>query len=119
MSGELLCYRCGSSLAALTPPVGRHDECPACSAQVHVCAMCGFFDPNVPKQCGEDDADEVFDKERANFCEWFQPNGDAFTGERVSAQRQAKSALDAMFGGEEPEDSGHDAQRGAADDLFE
>jgi hypothetical protein len=118
MSGELLCYRCGESLAALTPPLGRHDECPACTAQVHVCAMCACFDPNVPKQCAEDDAEEVFEKERANFCDWFQPASDAFTGERVVAEQQARSSLDVLFGGDEPENAGQDLHGSAAEDLF-
>lgn len=81
MSAELRCYRCGASLASLTPPISRHDECPACTVYLHVCRMCSFFDPNVPKQCREDDAEEVSDKEKLNFCEWFKPSATAFDEE--------------------------------------
>jgi hypothetical protein len=73
MPKQLLCYRCGASLAKLTLPISRQDECPSCANYLHVCRMCEFFDPNVPKQCKEDDAEEVFEKERLNFCDWFKP----------------------------------------------
>ena len=70
----LQCYRCGASLADLSLPLGRLDECPACEISLHVCRMCQFFDPGVPKQCREDDAEEVREKARPNFCDYFTPS---------------------------------------------
>ena len=61
-------YRCGASLADISLPFTRLEECPACENYLHVCRMCVYFDPAVPKQCREDDAEEVQEKERANFC---------------------------------------------------
>jgi len=69
MSDEISCFRCGESLAHLSLPLSRRDECRACRAPVHVCRMCVYFDRNVPKQCTEDDAEEVIEKEKVNFCE--------------------------------------------------
>jgi hypothetical protein len=80
--------------------------------------MCVFFDPNVPKQCREDDAEEVLNKERANFCEWYEASPSAFSAGRMDQAARAKSAVDALFDegqGESPEQDGH---HGAADDLF-
>ena len=37
---ELRCHHCGTSLAALSLPFTRLDECPKCRAQLHVCKMC-------------------------------------------------------------------------------
>jgi hypothetical protein len=101
------CYRCGASLTDLSLPFGRLDECPSCSMQLHVCRMCVFFDTTVPKQCREDDANEVKaqDKERANFCDYFKPSDAAFDGSFANAEAGAKQALDALFD-ESPGDEG-------------
>ncbi|SRR5690606_14999158 len=98
MSGsELRCWRCGASLAALTPPLGRRDECPECRAELHVCRMCVNFDRRRPKACREDDAEEVRNKESANFCDYFKPSPTAFDPAERAAAAAAKSALDALF----------------------
>ena len=44
MSHNLACFRCGASLAALSLPLSRRDQCPDCSADLHVCKMCVYFD---------------------------------------------------------------------------
>ena len=98
MSGDLQCHRCGDSLAALSLPLSRRDQCPSCSADLHVCRMCISFDPNVPRQCREDGAEDVTDKDRPNFCDWFKPSGSAFDAGKKSEADAAKAALDALFG---------------------
>ena len=55
-----------------------------------VCRMCRFFDRAAPKQCREDDAEEVTEKERVNFCEWFKPSVDAFDPVRAKKDAKAK-----------------------------
>lgn len=113
-----LCYRCGASLGALPLPFSRRDECPACSAHIHVCRMCVHFDATVPKQCREDDAEEVTEKERVNFCEWFKPAPNAFDPVRARKAAQAQSALAALFGeGGDQQPEGDDQLR-QAEDLF-
>ena len=119
MSDELYCYRCGESLAALTPPISRQDECPACENYLHVCRMCVYFDPNVPKQCREDDAEEVVDKEKVNFCECYKPTMDAFDPARRSKEEAAKNELDALFGeGDADAQDSPDDEMSGAEDLF-
>jgi hypothetical protein len=115
---DIRCYRCGASLAALTLPFSRQDECPTCAAHIHVCRMCEFYDAAVPKKCREDDAEEVTEKERANFCEWFKPASGAFDPVRAGKAAKAESALAALFGdgGEQPPDD--DDQLRHAEDLF-
>lgn len=92
------CWRCGHSLEELSLPLGRVDECPGCRSQLHVCRMCVFFDPATIKQCREDDADEVMEKERANFCEYFQVNFNAFDESIAAADRDASEQLQQLFG---------------------
>lgn len=96
---ELHCWRCGASLKDLTPPIERRDECPVCRAQLYVCRFCEFYDPRVAKQCREPVADEVKDKERANFCGYFRPNPQAYVPADHSAANKSKAELDALFGG--------------------
>ena len=116
---QLLCYRCGADLHALTLPLSRRDLCPACSTELHVCRMCARFDPGVPKQCTEDDAEEVTNKDTANFCEWFEPSASAFDGAGAKQQEQAREALEALFGEGSGTDGGQDAGTNtAAEDLF-
>lgn len=98
MPHNTVCYRCGESLAALSLPLSRRDQCPGCDADVHVCKMCSHFDPRVPRQCREDGAEDVTEKERPNFCDWFVPAEDAFDPDRKSATDAATAALDALFG---------------------
>lgn len=113
MSGtELSCHRCGASLAALSLPLSRRDLCPECSAELHVCRMCELYDPAVPKQCREDDAEEVMNKERANFCDWFRPSADAFDPARAKRAARAEGELAALFG-----EDGADSREDGVDDA--
>lgn len=118
MSAEIVCFRCGESLASLTLPFSRRDLCPGCSVHVHVCRMCDCFDPGVPGQCREDDAEEVHDKERANFCDWFRPSENAFDPARAKQQARAESELEALFGDADNAETETDAKYQDAEDLF-
>ncbi len=80
--------------------------------------MCIDFDKEVPKQCREDDAEEVTEKEKVNFCEWFRPNSEAFDPVRAGQARKAKSDLDALFGDESDSVSETDDLAQKAEDLF-
>lgn len=122
----LQCYRCGESLARLSLPLTRLDECPGCGAQLHVCRMCVDYDPRVPKACTEDDAEEVKEKARPNFCDYFRPSEGAFDPKEIAAASKAETELGRLFGGSggtpsEPEpaaDTPEDPVTRAAEDLF-
>jgi len=112
---EIVCWRCGTDLADLSLPLARLDECPQCVVHLHVCRMCQFFDPTVTKSCREDDADEVRDKQSANFCDYFKVAPDAFDATLADADQAAKNQLDILFGaGDVPDD-----QAGASDESLE
>lgn len=98
MSNSIACFRCGASLSALTLPLSRRDQCPDCTVDLHVCKMCLYFDVAVPRQCREDGAEDVTEKEKANFCDWFKPSDSAFDPQRKSEADAAKDALAALFG---------------------
>ena len=114
----LRCYRCGASLAALTLPLGRLEECPGCAAQLHVCRMCQRYAPQLPKGCNEDDAPDVRNKKSANFCDYFKPSPQAFTTSELAADEQARTELDALFGAgsaQSPADAGTAPEARGAD----
>ena len=99
MTDTVVCWKCGGPLPDLLVPLPRHEECPHCRAQLHVCRMCVFFDTASAQQCREPVADLVSDKQRANFCGYFQMNPHAFTApadQAVASRRE----LDALFGSE-------------------
>lgn len=118
MSNQLLCYRCGASLASLSLPLSRQDECPSCANYLHVCRMCAYYDPAVPRQCTEDDAEEVIEKERLNFCDWFKPGSSVFDADRAAEEARAKSELAALFGEDKTEKPDGDGLLRKAEDLF-
>ena len=105
MSHSLSCFRCGASLVALSLPIARQDLCPDCGIELHVCKMCVHYDANVARQCREDDAEDVTEKERANFCEWFEPSDASFDPSRKSEADQAREALEALFAGLDEQDT--------------
>ncbi|HLS80931.1 MAG TPA: hypothetical protein VK025_05960 [Steroidobacter sp.] len=117
MSDQLICWKCGASLADYTLPLRRLEECRKCGAELHVCRMCEWYSTAVAKHCREPMAEEVKDKERANFCDYFKPRPDAWTGgsPQDSAAR-ARSELEALFGGPSAESAPSPADR-ARDEL--
>ena len=98
MAHDLVCWKCGVSLAALSLPLMRRDECPKCRAELHVCRMCVDYDTRVAKHCREPTADEVSDKARANFCGHFKGRAGAYTPANTAEINQSLSELEKLFG---------------------
>jgi ribosomal protein L40E len=98
MAHSLVCWKCGADLSALSLPLSRRDECARCRAELHVCRMCSDFDPHVAKQCREPIAEEVSDKTKANFCDYFAPRPAAYVAPDLTAAEQARRDLEKLFG---------------------
>lgn len=98
MSPNLVCWKCGASLAHLSLPLRRLDECPKCRAELHVCKLCVDYDTRVAKHCREPTAEEVYDKTKANFCDFFKPRAGAYTAPNTSEVDKAKADLEKLFG---------------------
>lgn len=97
MEHGLVCWQCGASLEQLTLPLARRDECKRCRAELHVCRMCVEYDTAVAKHCREPTAEEVSDKQHANFCDHFRPRARAWTPPSPAAD-QARAELERLFG---------------------
>ena len=98
VSHDLVCWKCGASLADLSLPLLRTDECRKCRAQLHVCRMCVDYDTSVARHCREPTAEDVSDKTRANFCGHFKPRAAAYTPPNTAEVDKAKAELERLFG---------------------
>jgi hypothetical protein len=96
MATELKCWKCGTALKDLLLPLSRLAKCPACKADLHACRMCEFYDRTVNKMCREPIAEEVKDKQRANFCGYLQPNPRAYTPAGTNASK-SQTSLEDLF----------------------
>ena len=95
---DLSCWKCGTALAALSLPLRRLDECPKCRAELHVCRLCVDYDTRVAKHCREPTAEEVRDKEHANFCDFFKPRAGAYVAPNTAEVDRARAELAKLFG---------------------
>ena len=114
----LVCWKCGASLAELSLPLQRTDECKQCRAELHACKLCEWYSTAVAKHCREPIAEEVNNKERANYCDYYKPRMDAYSDAGLTAAAKAKAELDSLFGGGKPAAESTDAARAALDALF-
>jgi len=99
MAEGMVCWKCGAAIGDQPMPLARLAECSACHADLHVCRLCEFYDSRVAKACREPVAEEVQDKQRANFCGYFQMKAGAYGGRDDRVSRRARSQLEDLFGG--------------------
>jgi len=93
------CWKCGTPLPADTPlPLSRRSKCSHCNADLHVCRQCRFYDTSRNNSCSEPMAERVVNKEKANFCGYFEPSPSAFGAAENSESRESREKLDALFG---------------------
>jgi hypothetical protein len=71
MSGSVLCFKCGAGIPESN--LGRQDSCEKCGAATRCCRNCQHYDPSRNNECREEQAGRQVEKEKGNFCEWFQP----------------------------------------------
>ena len=98
MADNYVCWKCGADISHFTFPLGRMDKCTACSADLHVCKLCKFYDRSRANQCQEPVADPVSDKQRSNFCGYFELRVNAYQDHDSSEVSKAQHDLAALFG---------------------
>ncbi len=83
------CWQCGVSVQRLgADRVTTRETCPRCDSDLHCCRNCRFYDPSVHNQCRETQAEWVKEKDRANYCDYFQPV------EAVGSPRRSRTSSD-------------------------
>lgn len=88
------CSFCQTEIS-LEVKIGRLDECPGCHRDLHTCMQCKYYDRAAHNDCREPQAEWVPDKERANFCGYFEFGRDVM--EERESQEKAKKGLDELF----------------------
>lgn len=99
MTASLVCWNCGASLDDIPRPISRHANCSACFEVLHCCRMCRHYMPEKRPYCDHERAEPPVEKESANFCDYFKPTN-RFSEKDTARSDQAKSELDALFGGD-------------------
>ena len=114
---NLQCQFCGTAVT-LSPPIPHESSCENCRRDYHSCRQCRHYDTSRHNSCRETQADMVEDKERRNFCEFFDFNPAPFRAGAVQGkQAEARTKLEGLFGGTAPKSGTQDA-RARLDALF-
>jgi hypothetical protein len=91
---NITCYHCQKKIPILGAfKIVRTEECPYCSTSLHCCRMCTFYDPKVYNECRESNADRIVDKEKANFCDYFNLSDGSNTGVSKESLLDAAASL--------------------------
>jgi hypothetical protein len=114
---NLQCQFCGTAVT-LAEPIPRESSCENCRRDYHACRQCRHYDTSRHNSCRETQAEMVEDKERRNFCEFFEFNPAPFRAAAGSSRAaDARAKLEGLFGGAAPKASTSDA-RARLDALF-
>ena len=93
-----VCFQCGEEFTGARQP-GRSETCDRCRADLRVCRNCTHHDRTAAYECRERRADPVAEKERGNFCEYFEFSRRPWAGVQSSPREDsARSALRDLLG---------------------
>ncbi len=86
------CHKCGAAVDI--EKVSRRDECSMCGSDLRVCLNCAFYDPGRANQCYEPQVENVKEKDRSNYCDFFQFREE---GQKKSAKEDAARLWKDLF----------------------
>lgn len=89
---KVICFSC-QKVSEVGDRVSYREEC-SCGADLHSCKCCSFYDPKVYNECRETSADVVREKEKSNYCDFFQPNEQTLAR---SSREDLLAAAEALF----------------------
>ncbi len=89
----IACHACGAAITL--EKIGVRDVCDRCSAYLHACKQCDFYEPGAHNDCRESNAEMVADKIGGNFCDYFRAVSPKARGK--GAPGDARAALDRLF----------------------
>ena len=89
------CWNCGNDLKA--SDYGRETNCLKCGKPTRVCLNCRWYAPSRPNACEETMAEEVMEKDRPNFCNYFEPSKERRESSRSESEAAQLAALEDLF----------------------
>jgi len=66
------CAMCGGRLPLSFDEVRLDSQCPSCSADLHSCKNCVFFNPTSRFECEQPIAGRISPKDKRAHCEYFE-----------------------------------------------
>ena len=104
------CHKCGAEWASEKKQPSVKEICPECSAFLHCCLNCRFYDPTVHNSCQIGTTEWVGDKAGQNFCDEFVfADTDAQGQSDADAEKdRARQAVQQLLGGSETRKPGLD-----------
>jgi hypothetical protein len=93
---DFCCFHCGTPYE-FKERIGRSDSCPKCDSDLHCCRNCRHYSPNAHNQCSETQADWVKEKDRANYCDYFDPRRRAVGGSVTGRVQDARARFEGLF----------------------
>ncbi len=95
---NMICYHCKKKVAVDSrTPLTSRDECPHCRISLRCCLNCRFYDTYRPNHCAEPQAERVANKDRANYCNYFEPAPDTGPSSQQHSQKESRKEFDALF----------------------
>ena len=91
----LTCFNCGHHVE-LDDRLPHNATCEKCSSYLRCCLNCRFYDPNAYNECREFSAERVKEKEKANFCEFFEASSDSHFNSN-KRKEEALGKLNSLF----------------------
>jgi len=88
------CWSCGRPLTG--SDLGRETLCLGCHKPTRVCKNCSWYDSAKTHQCGEAILEPVKDKERANYCDFFQATENS-AGDKSDSKDSLIQAAEDLF----------------------
>ncbi|MFI5370900.1 MAG: hypothetical protein ACHQ52_05015 [Candidatus Eisenbacteria bacterium] len=115
----LECQFCGH-LVQVSESIARDTECAGCGRDLRCCRQCRHYDPLYNNQCRETEADPQPEKDRRNFCEFFEFTRARFVARGAAADRAsaARARLEGLFGGAPGAPKPASEARRKLEDLF-
>lgn len=95
-NADFFCFRC-KTRNDIQERVGRKDTCAQCDADLHCCFNCRHYNPGAHNQCKESQAEWVKEKDRANYCDYFEPRRGTPGGEGSSRTQDARARFEDLF----------------------
>ena len=91
---KVSCFQCYNSVE-LSTKISFREECPQCGADMHVCLNCRFYDISAYNECKESSAEKVQNKDRNNYCEYFEANNNVAAKNNSYTDQKKKQLADA------------------------
>ena len=98
ISKVFICQVCGQE-NQVGDIIGRRDSCSGCQTDLRSCCQCRHYDTAMANDCREPQVELVVDKERANFCDFYQPAaGSPAKGGGGLSKDEAAAKWEELFG---------------------